>query len=207
MILIDFSGTIVDFFTLAKRGFQEANIPWYRNKGYTDSIKKLKAAHEIVNKRLKKTKYEKSKFAIEVGKVIGLKFSKEDGIDEWKTFHKFCVHNAELLENVEKGLQELNKIDDLAIFTNGDSDFILPILEKFKLIKYFKQFICLGRSGKHKTKGDGFKELEKQGAWAIVGDTPNSDGKGEEFNIKFLDVKKGWPWVVIEARKVYYSRK
>ncbi|HDR53635.1 MAG TPA: HAD family hydrolase [archaeon] len=200
MILIDMSGTIVDTDSIMPKVHQEVRFPLFRKAGFGGSCEQLMDVFREVNRELIQRVHFFEDYPKEVAKKLELKLPPGFAVEQSQAFRDFFVKEVRPVEGVREGLAELAKMDDLVLFTNSFDELVVPILERFELLNHFADLVCIGGTGLNKKHGHVFPELKARGAWAIVGDKPESDGLGEKHGIRFVDVRKGWPAVVKEIR-------
>jgi FMN phosphatase YigB (HAD superfamily) len=192
MILVDFSGTIAKHREAVDALFEEVDLPFFREHGFTGNKDELKKAFSEVNRKIRETETRLGDFTSEAAKMLKLTVNREDAVKKEELFDRRYIEIIEPVEGSVEAIKKLMKTDNLVLLTNSACRRVIPIVERFGLDDIFSQIICLGGTGKNKSQGDLFAKMRGMGAWAIVGDNPRKDGSAENFGITFIDVRVGW---------------
>ncbi|MBR9681359.1 MAG: HAD family hydrolase [Candidatus Altiarchaeota archaeon] len=196
MILLDVNGTLIDLTAAKNAIFEEVTLRNFRKWGFKGSPEHLKKTFAEVDEDLKYKIHNLETYPREVAHRLKLKASDDELSQENSEFKKAIIKKAHLMQGVQEALKRLSKISDLVVFSNGWNELVFPLLEKFDILNYFSDVVCIGGTGMNKERGQAFPELRQRGAWAIIGDNSKVDGMGEKMGISFVDVGQGWEQVI-----------
>lgn len=196
MILVDFSGTLARHREVVKALFDELDYPFFKKHGFVGNEEELREVFREVNRKIRSTENKQGDFTAEVARALGLTLDGAAAVEKEKWFDARYTEQIEPVDGAIEGLRKLLDVDDLVLLTNGACRRVIPAVEKLGFEGFFKQIICLGGTGQNKSQGELFEKLRKMGAWVIIGDNPRKDGMAENYNIRFIDVRVGWPTAI-----------
>lgn len=206
MILVDFSGTLARHHEAVNRLFGEVDLPFFREHGFEGGEGELKDAFRQANRRIRGRENRRGDFTLAAAGELGLEVPEAEAVEKEREFDRKYAETVEPVEGALEGLRKLVRLDQLVLVTNGACRRVIPALEKLEMAEFFDQIICLGGTGRTKGGGEMFSRLRDQGAWAMVGDSPRTDGRAEDHGITFVDVRVGWPTAVRLVRGLKKDR-
>ncbi len=215
VIFVDFAGTIVKHSDVVRKALYEYNLPFWKSRGFGGTAEELyrvlvETDRFFIQNRLNKGRpilpgeYEEM-----VARKLGLSISHEEAVAREMGFNSFYARNVSLVDGAAEGLAALSRIAPLFVFSHADTLRIVVALQRFDLLKYFAGIVPLSELGLRKPTGAAFEFIVKKlgTGHIIVGDKEHSDGVGEKYGFKFIDVRVGWDRVVDSVRSILIKDK